>query len=143
LPKKTFEAAAAAQAHLIVQLKDNHPNLCQKVEAVCAAAKPLSHVETIDAKRRNRHETRAVTVFDAKKAVAKTQWQPHVAAIIRVERAVNAYQPSTGLWKPSSETSYYLSSHKIDAKTAARAIRGHWAIESVPQAHTRRRFVMN
>jgi hypothetical protein len=25
LPKKTFEAAADAQAHLIVQLKDNQP----------------------------------------------------------------------------------------------------------------------
>lgn len=128
--KKTFEAAAAARAHLIVQLKDNHPNLCQNVEAACAAAKPLSNVETVDGKRRNRHETRAVTVFDAKKAVAKTQWQPHVAAVIRVERSVDAFQPSTGLWKPSAETSYYLSSHKIDAQTAATAIRGHWAIEN-------------
>ena len=141
MPKKTLEAAA--QAHLIVQLEDNHPNLCQKVEALRAAAEPLSHVQTIDAKRRNRHETRAVTVFDAKKAVAKTQWRPHATAIIRVERSVDAYQPSTGPWKPSSETSYRLSSHKVDAQTAARAIRGHWAIESVPQAHTRRRFAMN
>ena len=130
MPKKTFEAAAAAQVHLIVQLKDNHPNLCQKVEALRAAAEPLSHVQTIDAKRRNRHETRAVTVFDAKKAVAKTQWQPHVAAVIRVERSVMTFQPATCTWKPSSETSYYLSSHKIDVQTAARAIRGHWAIEN-------------
>src|SRR5579862_9929738 len=32
--KKTFEAAAAAQAHLIVQLKDNQPTLCRSVEIV-------------------------------------------------------------------------------------------------------------
>jgi hypothetical protein len=136
LPKKTFEAAAASQGCLIVQLKDNHPNLCRKVETVCEAADPLSRVETVDAKRRNRHETRVVTVFDARKAVAKTEWQPHVAALIRVERSVNAYQPSTGLWKPSSETSFYLSSHKLAAETAANAIRGHWAIENKSH-HTR------
>jgi hypothetical protein len=130
LPKKTFQAAAAGQGRLIVQLKDNHPNLCRKVEGVCASAHPLSRVQTIDAKRRNRHETRSVTVFDAKKAVAKTQWRPHVAALIRVERSVSAYQPATGLWKPSSETSFYLSSHKLDAQTAAQAIRNHWAIEN-------------
>jgi predicted transposase YbfD/YdcC len=32
--QKTFEAAAEAQAHLMVQLKDNQPTLCRKVEAV-------------------------------------------------------------------------------------------------------------
>ena len=103
-------------------------SLQKAFEAVRAAAKPPPPVETIDAKRRNRHETRAVTVFDAKKAVAKTQWRPHAAAIIRVERSVDAYQPSTGPWKPSTEKSYHLSSYKVDAQTAARAIRGHWAI---------------
>ena len=65
MPKKTFEAAAAANAHLIVQLKDNQPSLCEKVEAVCNTAKPLSGVQTIDAKKRNRHETRTIAVFEA------------------------------------------------------------------------------
>jgi CO dehydrogenase/acetyl-CoA synthase alpha subunit len=57
LPKKTFETAAEAQAHLIVQLKDNQLTLCRKVEAVCNHAKPISGVQTIDSKKRNRHET--------------------------------------------------------------------------------------
>jgi hypothetical protein len=56
LPKKTFEAAAAAKAHLIVQLKDNQPTLCHSVEGVCKKSKPLSGVQTIDRKKRNRHE---------------------------------------------------------------------------------------
>src|SRR5208282_1917297 len=60
LSKKTFEAAAAAHMHLIVQLKENQPNLCQKAEALRADAKPLSSVQTVDAKRRNRHETRTI-----------------------------------------------------------------------------------
>ena len=98
MPKKTFEAAAVANAHLIVQLKENQPILCQKVEAVCATAKPQSSLQTVDQKRRNRHETRAVTVFDAAPAVAETEWGALVAATIKVERAVNVRQPTAALW---------------------------------------------
>lgn len=130
MSKKTFEAAAAADAHLIVQLKDNQPTLCQKAEAACAAATPLSGVQTVDAKRRNRHETRTIAVFDAATAVTGTEWEPYVAAIVQVERVVNAFQPATGLWKASEETSFYLSNRAFDAKLAADAIRQHWRIEN-------------
>jgi hypothetical protein len=34
-------------------------------------------------------------------------------------------------WKPSFEISFYLSSHPIQAKTAAAAVRKHWGIENV------------
>jgi len=118
LPKKTFEAAAAANAHLIVQIKDNQPTLYREVEAVCAIAEPLSSESSVDKNRRNRHETRAVAVFEAKPAVAGTEWEPHVAAIIRVERTVLHFQPATGRWKSSFETSFYLSSRPLAAKTA-------------------------
>jgi hypothetical protein len=130
LPKKTFEAAAAANADLIVQLKDNQPILCEKVEAVCAVGKPLSVAKSLDANRRNRHETRTVAVFDAKPAVGGTEWQAHVAALVRVERAVHHFQPLTGLWKSAFETSFYLSSRPVHAETAANAIRNHWGIEN-------------
>jgi hypothetical protein len=130
LPKKTFEAAAAAKAHLIVQLKDNQLALCRRAEAVCANAPLLSGVRTIDAKRRNRHETRLVGAFDATPAVAGTEWQPFVAAIIKVERIVLTFQPATGLWKRSQEVALYLSSRPIKAADAARVIRGHWGIEN-------------
>ena len=52
LPKKTFEVAAAANAHLIVQLKDNQLTLRQKVEAACNTAMPRSAVQTVDGKKR-------------------------------------------------------------------------------------------
>jgi predicted transposase YbfD/YdcC len=90
----------------------------------------------VDAKRRNRHETRTIAVFDAKPAVKDTEWTSHVAAIIRVERSVGSYQPATGLWKQSRESSIYLSNRPVDAKTAACAIRNHWAIENKSH-HTR------
>ena len=130
MSKKTFEAAAAANAHLIVQLKDNQPTLCQKVEAACNTASPLSAVRTIDEKNRNRHETRIIAVFDPAPAVVGTEWEPHVAAVIAVERSVHTFQPATGLWKTSDETSFYLSSRQIDANRAALAIRKHWSIEN-------------
>jgi len=130
LPKKTFIAAAAAQAHLIVQLKENQPALLRKVEAVCNDAKPLSSAQTIDGKKRNRHETRTVAVFDAAAAVAGTEWDAYVNAIIRIERRVLAFQPATGRWKTTEETSFYLSNTPIPADQAANAVRRHWAIEN-------------
>ena len=130
MSKKTFEAAAAANAHLIVQLKDNQPTLCQKVEAACNTALPLSGVQTVDEKKRNRHETRNIAVFDPAPAVVGTEWEPYVAAVIQVERTVHAFQPATGLWKTSDETSFYLSNRLIDANNAAFAIRKHWGIEN-------------
>ena len=136
MPKKTFETAADVNAHLIVQLKDNQPTLRQNVEAVCADAKPLSSVVTVDKNKRNRHETRKITVFDATTAVEGTDWEPHVAAIIQVERNVNVRQSLTGLWKSSCETSFYLSNRPVTAEIAADAIRMHWGIENKSH-HTR------
>jgi predicted transposase YbfD/YdcC len=104
--------------------------LCALVAAHCCKAPLLSGAQTIDDKCRNRHETRIVGVFDAAPAVAETEWETHVAAIIQVERTVHAFQPATGLVKTSNETSFYLSNRLIDAEPAAGAIRGHWGIEN-------------
>jgi predicted transposase YbfD/YdcC len=90
----------------------------------------------VDCNRRNRHETRTIAVFDATAAVAGTEWQPHVAAIIQVERDVNLRQADTGFWKPSLETSIYLSNRPVGAEIAADAIRKHWGIENTSH-HTR------
>jgi hypothetical protein len=136
LPKKTFEAAADAQAHLIVQLKDNQLTLCRKAEAVCNDTKPLSGVQTVDSKKRNRHETRTVAVFNALPAVAGTEWEPYVAAIIAIERRLLTFQPATGLWNSSRESAFYLSNRPVLAGQASDAIRKHWGIEN-KQHYTR------
>ena len=111
-------------------MKNNQLALCRRAEAVCATAPLLSGVRTVDANRRNRHEIRLVSVFDAAPAVAGTEWQPYVAAIIKVERIVLTFQPATGLWKRSREVALYLSNRHITAADAARVIRGHWGIEN-------------
>ena len=44
--------------------------------------------------------------------------------------SVHAFQPATGLWKTSAETSFYLCNCMIDANRAAIAVRMHWGIEN-------------
>jgi predicted transposase YbfD/YdcC len=40
------------------------------------------------------------------------------------------FQPATGLWKSSLESSFYLSNRPVLAGQAAEAIRKHWGIEN-------------
>jgi hypothetical protein len=108
-------------------LKDNQPTLCRKVETVCDDAKPLSAVQTVDSKKRNRHETRTVAVFDARPAVTGTEWQPHVKAIIAVERRVLTFKPATGLWTSSFECAFYLSNRPVRAASRIRRAPGIFA----------------
>jgi hypothetical protein len=45
--------------------------------------------------------------------------------------------------KITNETRFYITSLVMLAAAVGPMIRAHWAIESVPQLHTRRRFTMN
>ncbi len=105
--------------------RDQLSGACGQSERRC-----LCDTQTLDRKTRNRRETRTISVFDAAPAVAKTEWQPHVAAIIQVERCVNSFKPATGLWATSTETALYLSTRPITADLAAKAVRGHWGVEN-------------
>ena len=132
MPKKTFEAGADAQIDLIIQLKDNQPTLHQQAKDLCASATPLSHVSSRD-RGRNRQEERSVAVFNAANAFTDTEWSALVGVVIRVERDVLTRSASTGLWRRSTETAFYLSSTTttITAARAAIAIRDHWKIENI------------
>jgi len=127
--KKTFEAGAAAGATLVVQVKDNQPSLHQQAQDISTTETPLSQVSSRD-KGRGRDEQRIVTVFDPAKAFDGSEWQPHVAAIIRVERSVHTRSSKTGLLTHTSETAFYVANAALSATKAAEATRGHWAIEN-------------
>jgi predicted transposase YbfD/YdcC len=114
---------------LIVQVKDNQPTLHQRVQAVSATTAPLGSVHSRD-KGRNRDERRTVAVFDAADTLADTDWHPHVAAIIRVEREVYTRNAKTGRLRHSAETAFYTSNMPITAARAADAIRAHWRVEN-------------
>lgn len=115
---------------MIVQLKANQKSLRRQVEVGCDAATPATTFQTVDQRRRNRHETRTTTVFGAQAIISAPEWRDAVAVIIRVERIVQAFQPATGMWKRSGEISYYLSNRAIEAEQAGEAIRRHWHIEN-------------
>ena len=127
--KKTFEIATAANVALIVGVKDNQPTLHQRVQEVSATTAPLGTARSHD-KGRNRDERRTVAVFDPADTLADTDWHPHVAAIIRVERDVYTRNTKTGLLRHSAETAFYVANTPVTATRAAEAIRAHWRIEN-------------
>lgn len=129
MPKKHFEVAAEANIALIVQVKDNQPSLRQRIQEISATAAPLGSVRSRD-KGRNRDESRTVTVFDPAGKLADTDWHPHVAAIIRVEREVFTRNAGTGLLRHATETAFYVANRPLTATRAADAIRAHWRIET-------------
>lgn len=130
MSKKTFAIAAASKVHLIVQLKANQKSLCHQVKTGCRKTAPGTTWQTTDRHKRNRHETRITTVFDADGIVSSPTWRDAIAAVIRVERIVQRFHPATGLWKRSGDISYYLSNRPVEARLAADAIRRHWHIEN-------------
>ena len=127
--KKTFEAAAAADATVVVQLKDNQPTLHQQAQEICTGNDPLESTTSRN-KGRGRHETRTVSVFAPASKFVDSEWQPHIASIIRVERIVQTRITKTGLWQRSSEITLYLANGVLTATCAADAVRSHWQIEN-------------
>ena len=67
---------------------------------------------------------------DPANTLADTDWHPHVAAIIRVERDVYTRNAKTGLLRHATETAFYVSNTPVSAARAADAIRAHWKIET-------------
>jgi len=128
----------------VLALKDNQPNLRAEVEGIfeaeCAAqkeeqrSKKRGSTKAADVFETNesghgREETRRVYSLGAPEWLRnKEQWS-RLSSLIMVEatRKLND--------QVSAERRYYISSLAPDAKRAAEAVRGHWGIESVPQAH--------
>ncbi len=95
MPKKHFAVAADANVALIVGVKDNQPTLHQKLQEVSATTTPLGSAHSHD-RGRNRDGRRTVTVFDPSDSLADTDWHPHVATVIQVERDVYTATPRPG-----------------------------------------------
>ena len=99
------------------------------MEAAAATSEPIG-IQASESKGHNRSETRTVAVFDAAPAVAGTEWQGLVCAIVMVTRSTYKRDSKTGLWSTAAATSYYLSSKPVSACVCADAIRAHWGIEN-------------
>ena len=113
----------------MVSVKDNQPTLHQTIQDISATTAPHGSAHSHD-KSRNRDERRTVTVFEPGDMLADTDWHPHVATIIRVEREVYTRNAKTGLLRHSAETAFYVSNTPVTATRAAKAVRAHWQIEN-------------
>jgi hypothetical protein len=128
--KKTFEAVREVTGELLVQVKSNQPTLLKDMDETAQASEPAGRIETIDAGKRSRHETRLVEVFEAPASFTDADWNGLVAAVVRVTRTTLTRRPANGMWKRREGVSYYASSARISAAKAAKAIRGHWGTEN-------------
>ena len=119
-----------AKSHLLVQVKENQPGLRRIIEETSGTAAPLARHETLDRKKRMRHERRIVEVFDAIPALRQTPWNGLIARIVRIQRSTLTRSAKDGMWQHRQEIAFYACSAPIKAKMAAEAIRSHWGIEN-------------
>jgi predicted transposase YbfD/YdcC len=111
-------------------VKENQPALLAAIRALTATLDPTDTDED-RCITRSRQEDRTVEIFPAARAVAGTEWEPHIQTIIRVTRSTLVRSAKTGLWKERQEVAYYVTSATgRSAKFWADAIRGHWGIEN-------------
>jgi len=90
---------------------------------------PIEQIATRD-RIRSRSEERRIEVFDVDAAIVGEDWAPHIESAVRVTRNTFVKNAQTGLWRHRAETALHVSSTKLSAQQAAKAIRGHWSIEN-------------
>jgi hypothetical protein len=130
LPKKSFARVIASGNHLLTQVKENQPNLRQRLELGCMGRKP-SGSATSKSKGRNRWETRKLTAFPAKAWFRATPWETLIKTVLRLERSVWKRDPKTGMLRETNETVFWVSS--LSGPTPEQwndHIRRHWRIEN-------------
>jgi predicted transposase YbfD/YdcC len=121
--------AAETGNALLVRVKANQPNLHDALAGLCAEQRPFDRHETVDRHRHGRQEHRRVEVFDTTGHL-DAEWQPLIACVARVSRLTYEKDTRSGLWPMREDIGYYACQIRLDAKTLARAVRGHWGIEN-------------
>ena len=132
------------KADYIIALKGNQGTPQEDAKVFAAEQKAngfrdttISRHETVDGDH-GRIETRTRTaIHDVAWLQERHDW-PGLKGVVMVE----SQREIEG--KVTRETRFYITSLVLLANEIGPMIRDHWAIESAPQAHTRRRFnVMN
>ena len=120
----------ASGNHLLTQVKDNQPSLRRKLELGSAGRKPSGSTKS-ETVGRNRWETRELAVFPAKTWFRHTPWEKLINTVLRLKRRVFKRDPKTGLFKPTSEIVFWISSAANQTPQRWNEwIRAHWRIEN-------------
>jgi predicted transposase YbfD/YdcC len=131
------------KADYVLALKGNQGSLREDVDVFIAEQKAndfrdttISQHQTVDGDH-GRIETRTTTVIhDIAWLQQRHNW-PGLKAIVMLE----SRRESDGTIE--QETRFSITSLPLAAAQLGPIVRSHWAIESAPQARTRRRFTMN
>lgn len=120
------------KGELIVQLKENQPELYREISEGCPILKEISlHTADIE-KARNRIEYREARVFDVRSCLIESHvWKKYIACAVEVRRRTYLLDTKKKCWVLREEVSYYLASHQHEADFFARRIREHWRCENV------------
>lgn len=116
----------------LLAVKGNQPTLHNAVQAALEAStkKPLSEDTLSVEKKHGRIDGREYHVLPAG---ALAEQFPEWKALKSIGVAIS-YRIEN-MKKLSMEYRYYISSAELTPEQFSSAVRGHWAIESVPQAH--------
>ena len=121
---------ALVLAHIDIAEKSNEIPAAQALLAELGLAPgAIVTLDALHCQKTSRHR-RTVTIFDPANTLADTDWHPHVAAVIRVERSVYTRNAKTGLLRHAAETAFYVSNTPMTATRAAEAVRAHGRIEN-------------
>jgi predicted transposase YbfD/YdcC len=127
--EKTLETAKATGNEAVVQVKENQKTLFNDCQTIAETASPLDLYQEPTTQARNRIESRTVAVFSPVNLTHADKWAL-VEAMIKVDRHRLLFDPKTKVWQPSDETSFYISTTVVSARTFCEGIRGHWQIEN-------------
>lgn len=129
MPKKTVEAILASGNHFLVQLKGNQPRL-QAHARQLALQPPVRTESSHDIGRRNRIERRTVKVWPLPPEFGSEPWHRRFRTLVHVERHIERFETKSAEWRPSHESSLYLSDLPHDRVEWGDTIRRHWHIEN-------------
>lgn len=125
--KKTLSLAVNNGTDVLVQVKDNQPELL----ALCRLLPehhPISQQHVDTDKGHGRIELRTVETFTPPAGWLPPEWQSLVKTVVRVTREVTHRRK--GDVQISHETAWWISTIDLDAALCQKAIRGHWGIEN-------------
>jgi predicted transposase YbfD/YdcC len=130
--KEIAQTIVAQTGDYILATKDNQPSLFAETQGAFATAEKLPvathRVYTTEDKDHGRYERRTVQVLPAAKYLSASLlavW-PALLTLVKVVRVVTCQ--ATGV--TTTETSYFISSLRPNARRIGRAIRSHWSIEN-------------
>ena len=127
--EKTLEMAKDTGNEVLVQVKENQKTLFNDCQTIAQTASPQDRYQEPTTKARNRIESRKVEVFPPMNLTHADKWSL-VEAIVKVDRHRLVFDSKTKIWQPSDETSFYIATTVLSARTFCEGIRGHWQIEN-------------